>query len=77
MWTIGGRGEVSVTNHNHRNLGGSRRLLTAAETAALLNVPLSSLYQCWRRWGLTAFRIGKALRFRESDVLLWIEDQAA
>lgn len=66
-----------MTNHDHRNLGGSRRLLTAAETAELLNVPLSSLYQKWRAWGLRAFRVGKALRFRESDVWLWVEDQAA
>lgn len=52
-------------------------MLGARETAALLDVPLSSLYQSWRRWGLTAYRIGRALKFRERDVLLWIEDQAA
>lgn len=64
-------------NHDHRNLGGSRRLLSAAETAELLSVPLSTLYQKWRTWGLRAYRVGKALRFRESDVWLWLEDQAA
>jgi hypothetical protein len=52
-------------------------MLGAAETAALLDVPLSSLYQRWRAWGLRAYRIGKALKFRERDVLVWIEDQAA
>ncbi|MFI0271125.1 helix-turn-helix domain-containing protein [Streptomyces luteogriseus] len=52
--------------------GGSNRLLTPAQTAEFLAVPLSTLYSNWRTWGLTAYRIGKHLRFRERDLESWL-----
>lgn len=50
------------------NLGGSNKLLTVTEVSQLLNVPRATVYDCWRSWGLEAYRIGKHLRFRERHV---------
>ena len=57
--------------------GGSNRLLTPTQTAEFLAVPLSTLYSNWRIWGLTAYRIGKHLRFRERDLELWLRGRIA
>jgi excisionase family DNA binding protein len=58
-------------------IGGSNRLLTPQELAEMLGVPLSTVYDKWRDWGLPGKKIGKALRFRERDVLTWLEKQNA
>jgi excisionase family DNA binding protein len=53
-------------------------LLTVEETAALLRVPVSWVYERTRRRTmdrLPGFRLGKYWRFRESDLLAWIERQ--
>lgn len=49
------------------------RLLTAQELADYLEVPVTTLYH-WRqhREGPPAFRVGKHLRYRMSDVDEWI-----
>jgi len=49
--------------------------LTADELAAMLNVPVRTVRRCWRGWGLTAYRVGRALRFRLPEVRAWLKDQ--
>ncbi|MCI0724360.1 MAG: helix-turn-helix domain-containing protein [Acidobacteria bacterium] len=54
------------------------RLLTLEEVAELLKVPPSWVYSHTRRRALDripGFRLGKYWRFRESDVLVWLERQ--
>lgn len=58
-------------------LGGSNRMLSAREVAAILGIPERTVRDKWREWGLTAYRIGKHLRWRERDVYAWIDRNAA
>ncbi len=55
----------------------SNRLLSTEEVARILVVPVTTLY-CWRYKGTgpKAFRVGKHLRYRLSDVIAWLENQA-
>jgi excisionase family DNA binding protein len=53
-------------------------LLTVEEVADLLKVPVSWVYERTRRRGvdrIPGFRLGKYWRFREADVLAWINRQ--
>ena len=53
-------------------------LLTAEEVAELLKVPVSWVYERTRKRAvdrIPGFRLGKYWRFREADVLAWIERQ--
>jgi excisionase family DNA binding protein len=52
----------------------SDRLLDIQELAAYLAVPVNTLY-AWRyhRQGPPAFRAGRHLRYRWSDVQAWVE----
>ena len=53
-------------------------LLTVEEVAELLHVPPSWVYERTRRRAgdrIPGFRLGKYWRFRETDVLAWIERQ--
>jgi excisionase family DNA binding protein len=55
-------------------------LLTVEEVAELLHVPPSWVYERTRRRAgdrIPGFRLGKYWRFREADVLAWIERQRA
>jgi excisionase family DNA binding protein len=54
-------------------IGGSNKLVSTAELAAYLNVPLKTIQSNWKRWGLPGFRVGKHVRFRERDVHAWLE----
>ena len=56
-------------------LGGSNRLLSARDVAHILAVPERTIRDKWRAWELPAYRIGKHLRWKERDVLAWIERQ--
>ena len=58
----------------------SSQLLTIEEVAELLHVPVSWVYGKTRRRSVDrvpGFRLGKYWRFREADVLAWIERQRA
>jgi excisionase family DNA binding protein len=59
------------------SLGGSNRMLSSRDVAAILAVPERTVRDKWREWGLSAYRIGKHLRWRERDVYAWIERRAA
>lgn len=51
-------------------------LLTVAETAAMLKLPVSWVYEHARRRGVERiphFKLGKYLRFSEREVLEWLE----
>ena len=51
-------------------------LLTVAEVARLLRVPISWVYERTRRRGLDRlphFKLGKYLRFSERDIFTWLE----
>jgi excisionase family DNA binding protein len=53
-------------------------LLTARDVAELLNVPVSWVYERTRERSagrIPGFRLGKYWRFREADVLAWLERQ--
>lgn len=55
-------------------------LLTAAEVAELLKVPVSWVYQRTRKRGLEQFphlKLGKYLRFEERAVKEWLDRQRA
>jgi excisionase family DNA binding protein len=56
--------------------GGSNILLSATETADMLDIHVETLYRQWRSWGLTGVRVGRNLKFRLRDVENWIEKQA-
>ena len=54
------------------------RLLTVEELAERLNLPASWIYAHTRKRSgdpIPGFRLGKYWRFRESDVLDWLERQ--
>jgi excisionase family DNA binding protein len=56
----------------------SGALLTVGEVAKLFQVPTSWVYERTRQRGLQrlpGFRLGKYWRFREADVLAWLEHQ--
>jgi excisionase family DNA binding protein len=60
--------------------GSERSLLTVEEVATLLKVPPSWVYDHTRRRAgdrIPGFRLGKYWRFREADVMAWIERQRA
>ena len=51
-------------------------LLTPSDLAVLLGVPVATLYN-WRytRTGPVGFRVGRHLRYRQSDVDNWLNEQ--
>lgn len=64
------------------NAGGAvSRILTVQEVAFLLKLPISSIYEKSRKRSahgsappLPCRRVGKYLRFFESEVLMWLEN---
>jgi excisionase family DNA binding protein len=58
-------------------LGGSNKMLSAREVAAILSVPERTVREKWRAWELPAYRIGKHLRWKEREVYGWIDRHAA
>jgi excisionase family DNA binding protein len=53
--------------------GGSNRLLTAREVGELLGRPERTVRDNWQAWGLPSIKQGRARRFRERDVLAYID----
>ena len=53
-----------------------RRLLTTSEVAAFLGLSPDAVLRRWRAGELPGFRLStKVLRFRESEILAWLEDR--
>jgi excisionase family DNA binding protein len=53
------------------------RLLTARELAALLSVPVSWVREHTRSGAIPHIALGRYKRYREEDVLAWLEDLSA
>ena len=51
--------------------------MSCKEAAQYLSVPERTLRDNWRRWGLKAHRVGRAIRFRERDIEAWLEKNPA
>ncbi len=49
-------------------------LISVPELAAYLGVPIATIYQ-WRhhRRGPTSYRVGRHIRYRQSDIEQWLE----
>ncbi|HET8767107.1 MAG TPA: helix-turn-helix domain-containing protein [Pedococcus sp.] len=48
------------------------------DVAAYLSVPVQTIYDWrWKHEGPPAYRIGRHLRFRESDVFAWLDSKTA
>ena len=58
-----------------RALGGSTKMLTSAEVAERLGMPLSTFQKRWRGLGIPYYKRDRWLRFMERDVEFWIEQQ--
>ena len=52
----------------------STRLLTAAEAAALLTIPESTVRAYARRGTIPSVKLGRHLRFFEADLVAYLED---
>jgi len=69
------RAVYKSTERDFRTLS-STDLLTVAEAAALLNLPVSWVYERTRRKGterIPHFRLGKYLRFSQQELLDWLQ----
>jgi excisionase family DNA binding protein len=67
-----------AAQHDHRNLGGSNRWLDLAAAAELLAIDNPrKLRDCWKRWGIPAYKAGRELRFRERDLHAWLAKRDA
>jgi excisionase family DNA binding protein len=53
----------------------SERLLTAAELAEHLALSTSTVLDWFEAGRLPGFELGRVVRFRESEVLAWLEAQ--
>lgn len=53
-------------------------LWTIQDVATFLGIPVGTLYD-WRcrGEGPPAFKVGRRLRYRETDVFAWLEEQTA
>ncbi|NWF28219.1 helix-turn-helix domain-containing protein [Streptomyces sp. PKU-EA00015] len=54
--------------------GGSNRLLTPEEVAAWLKVSETTVKNKYRSWGLKAQKVGRLLRFRERDIVAYLDN---
>ena len=60
----------------HPSKAGLERLLSAQELADYFDVPLKTIYAWrYRGQGPRGFRVGRHVRFRLTDVQLWVSDQ--
>ncbi|PYT52047.1 MAG: hypothetical protein DMG43_12975 [Acidobacteria bacterium] len=79
-----GRSELALSGLQHGATAGTNagrgRLLTVEEVASLLHVPVSWVYGRTRKRSLErlpGYRLGKYWRFREDEILAWVESQGA
>jgi excisionase family DNA binding protein len=65
--------EVTMNDNDHRSP--DKLLLRPDEVAALLDVPLRTIYR-WRSRhdGPRGYRIGRHVRYRVDDIEAWLED---
>jgi len=65
----------TLTSTSNPTSTATTRLLTTSQAAAKLNVSeeFLSADRCTRRHGIVFCRLGRAVRYRESDLDRWIE----
>lgn len=51
------------------------RMLSCKSAAELVGLSESRLRHMWKEWGLSGYRVGGSLRFRESEVWAWLESR--
>ena len=54
--------------------GSSNRLLTPEEVASRLKVSETTVKNKYRTWGLRPQKVGRLLRFRERDIVAYLDD---
>jgi excisionase family DNA binding protein len=72
-----GNASIRATGEKEESSG---RLLTVQEVASLLHVPVSWVYGRMRKRSLErlpAYKLGKYWRFREHEILHWVQRQRA
>ncbi|MGI5530186.1 helix-turn-helix domain-containing protein [Streptomyces syringium] len=55
--------------------GGSNRLLTPTEVADWLKVSEITVKNKYRTWGLPPQKVGRLLRFRERDIVTYLDSR--
>ena len=68
-------GELSASERLPVRLGGDEVILVAAEVAALLRVTTAWVYAETRANRLPHVRLGRYVRYPESAVLAWLDDE--
>jgi excisionase family DNA binding protein len=53
------------------------RILTPEQVGEKLGFSKKSVVDFWRAWGLPAYKVGKQLRFRESEIDKWLSGRKA
>ena len=53
----------------------TENLVTARDLGTLLNLSPSTILDMWERGELPGFKIGRAVRFRPSEVEAWLEER--
>ncbi|MFE9574529.1 helix-turn-helix domain-containing protein [Streptomyces sp. NPDC006692] len=54
--------------------GGSNRLLTPEEVAEWLRVSATTVRNEYRAWGRKPQKVGRLLRFRERDIVIYLDE---
>ncbi len=49
------------------------RIINVAEVAGFLGVKVSWVYDNYRSEGIPSYRVGRGLRFRQSDLEKWLD----
>ncbi|MEV8320416.1 helix-turn-helix domain-containing protein [Streptomyces sp. NPDC059900] len=71
--TVGDHDDAPSRRGAHMTRGGSNRLLTPEEVAVWLRVSPTTVRNKYRLWGLKPQKVGRLLRFRERDVLAYLD----
>ena len=53
----------------------TERLITAREVGEMLGFSTGTILDWWEAGRLPGFKLGRAVRFRESELLAWLEEQ--
>ena len=67
---------TAKTNPNDASREPAEALLTVADLAAYLGIPVATIYRWrYRREGPIGYRIGRHVRYRSRDIEQWLEAQ--
>lgn len=51
------------------------QMLNSRQAADICGIPYRTWQSCYQVWGVPHFRLGRAIRFRESELAQWIESR--